>query len=60
KVSSTVPLGWTRVVIRRAAELISQIADAPAEDVAATPGLEIDQTDFTDQISKSLEDLWRM
>ena len=60
KVSSTVPLGWTRLVIRRAAQLIAQIAETPTNDEAASPGLEIDGTDFSDQINKSLDELWRL
>lgn len=60
KVSTTVPLGWTRIVIRRAAELIAKIADAPVEEDVTEPGIEIEQIDFTDQIDKSLEELWRI
>ncbi len=58
KVSSTVPLGWTRLVIRRAAELIAQIVEAPTEDETPPPGVEIDQSDFSEQINKSLDELW--
>lgn len=60
KVSSDVPLGWTRLVIRRAAELIANIADAPVEEEPSEPDLDLDQLSFSDEIDKSLEELWRM
>lgn len=62
KVSASVPLGWTRIVIRRAAELIAKIADTPVEEeeTDAEEGMEIDAIDFSDQIDKSLEELWRI
>ncbi|GAP12594.1 hypothetical protein LARV_00330 [Longilinea arvoryzae] len=60
KVSSDVPLGWTRLVIRRAAELIAEIADAPVEEEPSESSLDIDQVDFSSEIDKSLEELWRM
>ena len=60
KVSSTVPLGWTRLVIRRSAELIAQVAEVPTNEETASPGVEIDEGDFSDQINKSLDELWRL
>lgn len=61
KVSASVPLGWTRLVIRRAAELIAQIAETPIEEEGDSgESIEIDDADFSDQIDKSLEELWRM
>lgn len=60
KVSSDVPLGWTRLVIRRAAELIANIADAPVEEEPSEPDLDLEQLSFSDEIDKSLEELWRM
>ena len=60
KVAATVPLGWTRVVIHRAAELIAQIADSPLDEDSETPALDFADGDFSDQINQSLEDLWRI
>ena len=60
KVSSSVPLGWTRLVIRRAAEIIAQIVEVSPEVEPSAPGMEIDQDDFSEQINKSLDDLWNL
>lgn len=60
KVSSSIPLGWTRLVIRRAAELIAQLAAKPAENNVFVSGLDHDQSNLADQINKSLDELWSL
>lgn len=59
KVSSNVPLGWTRMVIRRAAELIGQIVENPAMQDDTTEGITFQPGDFSRQIDESLDQLWQ-
>jgi predicted regulator of Ras-like GTPase activity (Roadblock/LC7/MglB family) len=59
KVSSSVPLGWTRLVIRRAAELIAKTVETPAETIDDEKQPIFNQEEFTEQIDKSLDELWQ-
>jgi len=60
KVSSCVPLGWTRLVIRHAAEEIAQLAAKPVDYPSYPSDGEFNSCDLTDQMNKSLDDLWRL
>jgi predicted regulator of Ras-like GTPase activity (Roadblock/LC7/MglB family) len=57
-VSADVPLGWTRLMIRRGAVSIAEITDAPVEEDPAESSLAIDPLQLNDEIDNSLEDLW--
>ncbi len=62
QVSTDIPLGWARMVIRKAAQQLSEIADAPleapqeAEEMIAE--LELDTGDFSSLFDEALDDLW--
>jgi len=62
QVSTEVPLGWARMIIRKAAQRLSEIADAPleanqeAEEMIAE--LDLDTDDFSTLFGEALDDLW--
>ncbi len=62
QVSTEVPLGWARMIIRKAAQRLSEIADAPleadqeAEEMIAE--LDLDTDDFSTLFDEALDDLW--
>lgn len=59
KVSSSVPLGWCRLVIRRGAEIISEIALTSLSE-SSDVNLELGSSDLAEQISSSLDELWQL
>lgn len=60
KVSSSVPLGWTRMVIRRAADLIARIIENPTEEQEDTREIAFQMGDLSSQIDESLDQLWQL
>lgn len=59
KVATSIPLGWTRLLIKRTAKLIASAIETITLDESTSQEFDFSKEDFSVQFNQSFEDLWK-